>query len=131
MSERLGARAYLGGRDSPDLVVVGAHEDVGNTLAGHTHDPLVKVLELGVGHTSLHGGVDEAVHALDLIILGQHGDVVLEGVGDPEAAVADVGDALVGEPVILLGQSLVEDIVEVLVVGEDDMATDVVELAQG
>jgi hypothetical protein len=34
----------------------------------------------------------------------------------------------VGEPVILLGEGLVEAVVEVLVVGEDDVATDIVEL---
>lgn len=36
-----------------------------------------------------------------------------------------------GVPILLLGQSLVDAIIEVLVVGEDDMATDVVELAGG
>jgi len=44
------------------------------------------------------------------------------------ALAADVGDALVGEPVIFLGQGLVDAVVKVLVVGEDDMATNVVEL---
>lgn len=34
-----------------------------------------------------------------------------------------------GVPVVLLGEGLVDAVVEVLVVGEDDMATDVVELA--
>lgn len=33
-----------------------------------------------------------------------------------------------GVPVILLGQSLVEAVVEILVVGEDNMAADIVEL---
>ena len=120
--------AYLGGGHSPDLVVVRTHEDVGNTLAHHAHNPLIEVLGLGVGDTALQRSVDEAIHTLDLVLLGQHGDVVLEGVGDPEAIVANVGDTLVGEPVILLGQSLVDAVVEVLVVGEDDMATNVVEL---
>jgi hypothetical protein len=41
---------------------------------------------------------------------------------------ANVGDALVGEPVVVVGQSLVDAVVEVLVVGEDDVATNVVEL---
>jgi hypothetical protein len=31
-------------------------------------------------------------------------------------------------PVIILGEGLVDAVVEVLVVGEDDMATDIVEL---
>jgi hypothetical protein len=42
---------------------------------------------------------------------------------------ADVGDTLVGVPVLVAGQSLVDAVVKVLVVGEDDMAADVVELA--
>ena len=33
-----------------------------------------------------------------------------------------------GEPVLIVGESLVDAVVEVLVVGEDDMAADVVEL---
>lgn len=36
-----------------------------------------------------------------------------------------------GVPVILLGESLVDNIVEVLVMGEDDVATDIVELLSG
>jgi hypothetical protein len=46
------------------------------------------------------------------------------------ALAADVGDALMCEPVIVVGERLVNAVVEVLVVGEDDMATDVVELQQ-
>lgn len=34
-----------------------------------------------------------------------------------------------GEPVILVGQSLVDNIVEVLVVGEDDVTADIVQLS--
>jgi hypothetical protein len=34
----------------------------------------------------------------------------------------------VGVPVVVVGERLVDAVVEVLVVGEDDMATDVVEL---
>lgn len=85
---------------------------------------------LGVGDTSLESSVNHAVNGLDLVILGKHGDVVLERVGDPEVLVADVGDTLVGEPVIVLGKSLVDAVVEVLVVGEDDVATDIVELVK-
>ena len=33
-----------------------------------------------------------------------------------------------GEPVVVVGESLVDAVVKVLVVGKDDMATDVVEL---
>jgi hypothetical protein len=44
------------------------------------------------------------------------------------ALAAHVRDALVGEPVVVAREGLVDAVVEVLVVGEDDMATDVVEL---
>lgn len=120
--------AYLGGRHSPDLVVVGPHEDIGKTLAVHTQDPLIEVLGLSVGNANLQGSVDEVGETTSLILLGQHGNVVLEGVGNPEALVTNVGDTLVGEPVILLGESLVDAVVEVLVVREDDVTTDIVEL---
>ena len=119
---------YLGCRHSPDLEVVRSHEDVGDTLTAVPHDPLVKVLGLGVGDTVLESGIDQPVYALDLVVLGKHGDVVLERVGDPKALVAHVGDALVGVPVILAGQCLVDAVVEVLVVREDDVTADVVEL---
>ena len=76
----------------------------------------------------LESGIDQSVYALDLVLLGKHGDVVLERVGDPKALVAHVGDALVGVPVILAGQCLVNAVVEVLVVREDDVTADIVEL---
>jgi hypothetical protein len=44
------------------------------------------------------------------------------------ALAADIGDALVGVPVFVFRERLVDAVVKVLVVGEDDMATDVVEL---
>lgn len=50
----------------------------------------------------------------------------MEWVRNPEVLAADVRDTLVGKPVVLLRQSLVNAVVEVLVVGEDDMATDIV-----
>ena len=120
--------AYLGGRHSPDLVVVGPHEDIGKTLAVHAQDPLIEVLGLSVGNANLQGSVDQVGETTSLILLRQHGNVVLEGVGNPEALVTNVGDTLVGEPVILLGKSLVDAVVEVLVVREDDVTTDIVEL---
>ena len=119
---------HFGRGDGPDLVVVWPHEQVGDTSAHHSHDPLIEVLGLGVGDTDLQGGVDEVRETAGLVLLRQDGDVVLEGVRDPEALVADVGDTLVGEPVILLGKSLVDAVVEVLVVREDDVTTDIVEL---
>jgi hypothetical protein len=41
---------------------------------------------------------------------------------------ANVGDTLVGEPILILGESLVDAVVEVLVVGKDNVTTDIVEL---
>ena len=61
-------------------------------------------------------------------MLGQLGDIVLEGVGNPDTLVTNVGDTLVSVPVILLGKGLVDAVVKVLVVGEDDVTTDIVEL---
>lgn len=40
------AVTYILGGDGPDLVVVGAHEDVGNVVTHLSHNPLVKVLGL-------------------------------------------------------------------------------------
>lgn len=58
----------------------------------------------------------------------QRGDAVLEGVGNPLALVAAVRDALVRVPVVGLGQGFVEAVVEVAVVGEDDMSANVEQL---
>lgn len=120
--------AYLSSGHSPDLVVVRTHEDVGDTSTHHAEDPLIKVLGLGVGDTVLQGSVNHAINALDLLLLGKHGDVVLEGVGNPLVLAADVGDTLVAVPVIVVGKSLVDAVIEVLVVREDDVTTDIVKL---
>jgi hypothetical protein len=120
--------SYLGGGNGPDLVVVRTHEKVGDTSTHHADDPLVEVLGLVVGNASLKSSIDHAVNALDLLRLGKHGDVVLEGVRDPFFLATNVGDTLVGEPVLILGKSLVDAVVEVLVVGEDNVATDIVQL---
>lgn len=123
-----GKRSYLGGRNGPDLVVVRTHEDIGDTGTHHAADPLVKVLGLGVGNTALQGRIDHTIDTLDLLLLGQHGDVVLEGVGDPFIVTADVGDTLVTVPVLIAGEGFVDAVIEVLVVGEDNVTTDIVEL---
>jgi hypothetical protein len=44
------------------------------------------------------------------------------------AAETHVGDALVLEPVFVRRKGFVEDVVKVLVVGEDDVAADIKEL---
>ena len=119
---------YLSSGHSPDLVVVGAHEKIGNTGTHHAHNPLVEVLGLGVGDAVLDSGIDHTVDTLDLVLLGKHGDVVLERVGNPLALATDVGDTLVLVPIIFLGKSLVDAVIEVLVVGEDNVATNIVKL---
>jgi hypothetical protein len=81
---------HLGGGHRPDLVVVWPHEEVSNAHTHLAHDPLVKVLWLCVCHAGFESGVDEAVHALGLVVLVQHGQIVLEGVGDPLALAANV-----------------------------------------
>lgn len=123
------AATYLCGGNSPDLVVVRAHENVGDVRTHLAHDPLVKVLWLCLGDCGLQGSIDETIHACNLVLLGQHRDVVLERVGDPEALVADVRNTLVVEPVVFLGQSLVETVIKVLVVGEDNVTADIVQLS--
>jgi hypothetical protein len=118
--------AHLRGRHGPDLEVIWPHEHVRDSTAHHANDPLVEVLRLRTVHLSFQRRVNHAIHTKDLIFFGQHGDIVLEGVWDPEVSAPDVRDALVGIPVALLWKCLVDAVVEVLVVGKDDMATDVV-----
>lgn len=118
--------SYLGGGNSPDLEVVWAHKKVSKTNTHLTENPLVKGLRLCVGDASLQSGVNHALNAANLLLLGKHGDVVLERVGYPLALAADVGNTLVSVPVVGLGESLVNAVVEVLVVGEDDVTTDIV-----
>lgn len=123
-----GCRIYLGGGNGPDLVVVRSHENVGDTSTHHANDPLIEGLGLGVGDTVLQGSVNHAINGLDLLLLGEHGDVVLEGVGDPFALAADVGDTLVAVPVIVVGEGFVDTVIKVLVVGEDNVTTDIEKL---
>ena len=52
----------------------------------------------------------------------------MERIWDPETFAADVRDTLVSIPVRFVGKSLVDAVVEIFVVGEDDMAANVVEL---
>jgi hypothetical protein len=92
------------------------------------NDPFVKVLWFGIGDAAFQRGVNHAIHAIDLVLGRQHGDVVLEGVWHPEVLAADIADALVGVPILVIWERFIDAIVEVLVVGEDDMTANVVEL---
>jgi hypothetical protein len=120
--------SHLGRRYSPNLIVVGPHEAIGQTLALCPQDPLIEVFWLGVGHPRLQRRIDHALQTCNLVFLWQHGDVILERVWDPDTLVADVGDALVVVPVGVVGEGFVDAVVEVFVVGEDDVTADIVEL---
>ena len=120
--------SYLGSGNSPNLEIVGAHEKVGETDTHLTENPLVKSLRLGVGDAGFQSSVDHTLNASNLLLLGKHRDVVLERVRNPLALATDVGDTLVGIPVVRLGESLINAVVEVLVVREDDVTTDIVQL---
>lgn len=97
------AEAYLGGGNGPDLEVIGSHKEVSQTNTHLAQNPLVKGLGLDVGDARLESGIDHALDAAHLLLLGKHGNVVLEGVGNPLALAADVGNPLVGVPVVRLG----------------------------
>lgn len=120
--------SYLSGGNSPDFEVVWAHEKVGKTDTHLTENPLVKGLGLCVGDASFQSSVDHTLNAANLLLLGKHGDVVLERVGNPLALATDVGDTLVSVPVVGLGESLVNAVVEVLVMRENNVTTDIVQL---
>lgn len=95
--------------------------------------PFVEVAGLVCGstNTGLQGGIDKAVETFHLLLLGQHGNVILEGIRNPASMVADVGDTLVLVPVGGVGQGFIEAIVEVFVVREDDVTADIEELVIG
>jgi len=62
----------------------------------------------------------ETVHAFLKVLRGEAVNVVLVGVGDEAGLLPDVADALAFAPV---GVDLVEEGVEVVVVGEDDVSS--------
>ena len=120
--------SYLRSRHSPNLKIIRPHERIRNAHPIIPHNPIVEILGLRIAHPRLERRIDHPFQADDLIVFGQHRDVVLEGVGDPEAFVADVGDALVVVPVAFVGEGFVDAVVEVFVVREDNVAAYVVEL---
>lgn len=128
--ESLRVHTYLSGRNGPNLEVVRTHEDLSQTLSHISDVPFIKVLGLvrGVAATGFQCGVNQAIQAFRLLLLGQYGDVVLERIGNPLALITDVRDALVRVPVGGIGQSFIETVVEVLVVREDDMPTNIEQL---
>lgn len=76
----------------------------------------------------MKSGLEQTLHALGLFLSREDSDVVLEWVRDPSVVKTNVGNTLVLVPVILLGKSLENNIIKVLVVREDDMSAYIVEL---
>ena len=56
-------------RKKGHLEVVGAHEQVCDALALHSHDPLIKILGLGGGSGICHLGICYSSQAFDLRII--------------------------------------------------------------
>jgi hypothetical protein len=84
------AALHLGGGHGPDLEVVGAHEDVGDALAHHAHDPLVEILGGGLGPGVGHSRIHQPVNAVQLVLQGKGADVVLERIRHPSVEDPDV-----------------------------------------
>ena len=121
---------HHGGWDCPDLEVVRTHEDICNTRTHNTEDPFIKVGRLALGESIGHLGLDAAGQTFDLILLVEGRDVVLKRVGNPTVLEPDVRDAFEGVPGFWAGtEGGVEEVVKVLVVRKDDVASHVVEEA--
>lgn len=52
----------------------------------------------------------------------------MKGVWNPKILATNIGDALVGIPIVFLGQCLVDTIIKVFIMREDNMTTNIVEL---
>lgn len=124
-------RAHLGGGYGPNLEIVWTHEDLSKTLSHISNVPFVKILGLvrWVTGTGIQRCVDQALQAFCLLFFGQNGDIVLERIRYPLALVADVRDPLVRVPVGGLWQGLVDAVVEILVVREDDVTSNIEQLS--
>lgn len=122
---------HLTGRNCPDLEVVWSHKNLIQMLPNIATVPLIKVIRFICRNTStsIQGRINQAADRFDLVFLIKHRNVVLERVGNPAALVADVGNTLVFIPVFVSGEGFLEAVVEILVVGEDDMASYVEEKA--
>mmetsp|Transcript_6266 Transcript_6266/g.17989 ORF Transcript_6266/g.17989 Transcript_6266/m.17989 type:complete len:496 (+) Transcript_6266:382-1869(+) len=114
------------GRHRPHLEIVGAHEEVSDSGAHDPQDPLIKVFWLLCGHLVGHLGVYEAREAADLVLFVQGADVVLEGVRHPASLDPHVAHPLQGVPLVWPGPHAgIQQLIEVLVVREDDVAAHV------
>lgn len=93
--------------------------------------PLIKVIGFICRNTStsIQGRINQTADRFDLILLIKHGNVVLERIGHPAVLVVRVGNTLVFIPVLVSGEGFLEAVVEIFVMGEDDMASYVEEKA--
>ena len=121
--------SYLCGWYSPHFVVIRPHEEIGNTGTHHSDDPLIKVLGLCRGNSSLEGGIDHSIHTFDLFFFWQHGNIVLEWIWNPEFLASNIGDTLVRVPIVFLREGLIDAVIKIFVVGKNDMPANVVELS--
>ena len=107
----------------PHLEVVGHHEILGDAFAEYAEDELLEIMEaLEIELVLL--GLDQSHQALEHDFLRQILDVVLERVG--QEAIAHPYPGLAEQLLILFADHLVEQAVEVFVVREENVSTDVV-----
>jgi hypothetical protein len=76
-------KAYLCGRNSPYFIVIWSHEDISNSFTTIAQNPFFKVLRLCICNTTFHSSVNHSLHTPDLVVLGEHGDIILERVRYP------------------------------------------------
>mmetsp|Transcript_25530 Transcript_25530/g.55578 ORF Transcript_25530/g.55578 Transcript_25530/m.55578 type:complete len:207 (+) Transcript_25530:1571-2191(+) len=119
-------------RHGPNLEVVWAHENVCDTGAHDSQNPLIKVLGLSLGDGILHLSLHQPSQALDLIIFVQSADVVLEWIRHIAILHPNIGHTLQGVPCLWAStKGCVQQLVKVVPVTEDHMATHVKQEALG
>mmetsp|Transcript_10143 Transcript_10143/g.27656 ORF Transcript_10143/g.27656 Transcript_10143/m.27656 type:complete len:447 (+) Transcript_10143:428-1768(+) len=118
--------------NGPHLVVVWPHEDVCDTISHHSQNPLVKVLGLLLSSSHANFRFNKSLQASDLVFHRKGTDVVLEWVSNPPVLDPHVRDTLHCIPVVVANANgSVNQLVEVLVVAEDHMATHIEKEAFG
>lgn len=108
-------------RVCPHLEVVGLHKDIRQAGPECGMDPLLKICRVRQGALR---DLEQALEALVEVILRKTMNIVLEGVGNEAIANPDPGFTLMMQPAIL-SQEGDHGIIEVLVMGELDMAADI------
>lgn len=119
---------YLGCWKCPHFEVVRSHEKIRNTNSHHSDNPFIESCRWSIWNTCLHGRVNHACNTFDLILLRQHGDVILKRIRDPKILAADIRYTLVDVPVILHWQSFINAIIEIFIMREYNMTAHIIEL---